>query len=93
MADPTKPPTNAQVVAVTLDVAAARYSLTVRQLRAMIARGALPAIRPPGSRAYVVRVEDLDRVFAPVVAPPKAKRRETPREREVRQLREAGIAV
>ncbi len=84
----------ADPVAITLRVAADRYSMTPRQLRALIDRGVLPAIRPPGARAFVVLVADVERLFAPVAKLPKEKRvRETESQRITRQLRQAGVAV
>ncbi len=87
---------NPDPYAVALSVAIrAIRGLTIRQARALIARGALPAARPAGSRSYFVRVEDLERLFAPVVRAPKAAKagRETETARLERQLAEAGIAV
>jgi excisionase family DNA binding protein len=77
---------------VTLDVAAKRMGVTVRQLRTRIKQGQLPAARP--GREYLVRMEDVQRVYATSVrAQPERPARETEQQRIVRQLTQAGISV
>lgn len=78
----------------TVPAAASKYGLTPRQLRALIARGALPVIRLPGARGMLLAVADLEALFKPTVAAPKArKKRESESAKIRRQLREAGIAA
>jgi excisionase family DNA binding protein len=53
---------------ITLKTAASRYEgVSTLQLRVLIARGQLPAVRPGGSRAYLVSLEDVDRLFTPTL--------------------------
>lgn len=80
---------------VTLRVAAERMSdkgITVRQLRARIATGRLLQVRPQGTRAYLVSMADVRRLYAPVVrAQPEPVPHETELQRIARQLAKAGI--
>ncbi len=63
-----------------------------RAARAMIARGELPAVRR--GRAYLVRREDVERVFAPTIrSPPARNKRESETARLHRQLAAAGIVA
>ena len=66
---------------------------TVRQLKAMIAKGALSASKPKGSRAYKVRRADVEALFAPKPRLVESKKR-TPRsegEKIAANLRAAGV--
>lgn len=77
---------------VTLEVASARIGVPVRALRSQIHRGHLPAARPPGTRAYLVDMADLRRLYTPVArTSPQRSSRETPTERAERQLAKAGL--
>ena len=68
--------------------------LTLRLARALIRRGALPAVRPIGSRNYFVDEADLRALFTPVVATPApTKVRTSETERALAQLAAAGISV
>ena len=78
-------------IALTVKACARLYSLSPDAIRGMIHRGRLPAARPPGTRDYIIRVEDIERVLAPqFYAPPP--REETEDERIDRVQRAAGIA-
>jgi hypothetical protein len=80
------------MIGISLVDASARCGRSVLALRAAILRGDLPASRPPGTRAYVVAIDDLDRWAAPrVVSPSPKSKRESERARIERQLAAAGI--
>lgn len=74
---------------VRLDVAAALASVTVRQLRARIHEGRLPAARV--GKSYRVRLEDVRALFAPVVRPARVVERTSPNVRAIEQLSRAGF--
>ena len=48
----------------TVSQAAARVSATEKQIRRRIASGLLPTIRPPGQKAHLIDVCDLDRLYS-----------------------------
>jgi excisionase family DNA binding protein len=77
---------------ITLDAVCALYQgVSKRTLRALIARGSLPASKI--GRAYFVAPADVAQLFAPTVrAPAGARHAESPSAREDRQLRDAGFA-
>jgi len=79
----------------TLDVVASMVQgVTVRQLRAQIARGALPAARV--GKCLVVRLEDVRTLYKPISRThvPGARRGDgfEAEPRDVRELRELGFA-
>jgi excisionase family DNA binding protein len=75
-----------------LDEALAPYRVSLRTGRALIKSGKLPASKP--GREYLVDPADVARVLTPRLHTPEPNRKgETPRERELRQLRAAGVAV
>lgn len=76
----------------TIPEAAARVHATVKQIRRRIKAGLLPAVRPDGARSYLVRVEDLDQLYSPVLTAPRPKERETERQKLDRLLAKAGLA-
>jgi excisionase family DNA binding protein len=78
---------------VTLDIAIAPYrGVSLRTARNWIRDGLLPAAR--AGRGYLVDPADVANLLRPVVRPATANpERETPSQREQRQLREAGIAT
>jgi hypothetical protein len=77
----------------TLEVVAEMVrGVTVRQLRAQVARGALPAAKV--GKCLVVRIEDVRALYRPVAREPApGRRRLSPTERADQQLREAGVGV
>lgn len=76
----------------TLDEASARLgAVSVRVLRACIARGTLPAVKV--GRAWLVTEADLARTFTPATRPSAPRRQQTPTERSIAQLRAAGFVV
>lgn len=77
-------------VLITLDEAVQRYPVSKVTLRKKIAAGLLPASKP--GRNILVRLEDVDRLLAPVARQPQSlAERETPTARAERQLAEAGV--
>ncbi len=79
---------------VSLEVAAASIGVNVRQLRRQIKLGQLPAAKPPRTRAYLVDMADVHRLYTPKAIVGVGRRaRESERERIRRQLRAAGIAA
>jgi hypothetical protein len=78
-------------VLVTLETARKPYeSITVRMLRAAIARGNLAATKI--GRNLMVSPADVATLFTPKLRPvPARPRRETPTQRADRQLRAAGF--
>jgi excisionase family DNA binding protein len=76
---------------VTLDVAIARYrGVSLRTARNWIRDGKLLATK--AGRSYLIAPSDLAALLRPVVrAPAERATRETPSEREERQLAAAGI--
>jgi hypothetical protein len=93
MKDTLKPGNGAQSphMLVTLETARKPYeSVSVRILRAMIARGDLPATKI--GRNLMVSPADVAALFAPKLRQvPSRPRRETPKQRADRQLRAAGF--
>jgi excisionase family DNA binding protein len=79
----------------TVAEVAQRYRRTLRQVRAAIDRGTLPANRPPGAKEYRIAEADAEQLFGVVTIRTSGIRaeRETENQRAERQLRAAGIAV
>ena len=76
----------------TLDEASARFRKSPRSLRAYIHAGMLPASKV--GKSYLVSLSDLQALFRPVIHAPLASAgmRESPHDREVRQLARAGVS-
>jgi len=53
-----------QPVVVSVAEAARRYDLSERQIRALIHRGTLAAVRPAGLQGYRIPVDALERCFS-----------------------------
>lgn len=53
----------------TVSGAAERVNLDESTIRRMIARGALKAYRPAGTRSIRLKISDLDRAMKPIAAP------------------------
>lgn len=74
----------------TLAQVMARYPVPLDTLRNLIRSGKLPASKV--GRLYYVAAEDVDAIFQPKVRVTSAKEKKlTPNQREVEQLRKAGI--
>ena len=81
-------------VLLTIDAAVVPYggAVTIEMVRAWIRRGELPATK--AGKSYLISPEDLAARLAPRLrGAPTKQTRETPAQRETRQLQNAGIAV
>ena len=85
------PATPTPMTLLTIPEAAARVHATVKQIRRRIQAGLLPAVRPPGARSYLVRAEDVDCLYSPVLTTPKPKERETETQYFDRLLAKSGL--
>lgn len=77
---------------IRLQDACEQFSIPIRTGRRLVREGEIPASKP--GREYLVDPADMASALRPIVrVPPPKPERETPSERERRQLREAGIAT